>query len=108
VGNVASTAVKGLLWVLSAAVVLAAFGASMVWVTGWLFGAIMDGAHGWKDTLARGIGAVVGAPVVGISAGVVAGTIVGLPLYGLLRVLGVPDPLRRRPRRPQGPPSGPM
>jgi hypothetical protein len=100
--KVALIALKGLCWALSAVVVVAAFGASMVWVTGWLFGLIVDGGHGWKDTTARVFGALIAAPVAGIAAGVVAGVLVGAPLYGLLRLIGVHDPLRRRPRGAAG------
>ena len=85
-------------WALSAAIVVTAFGYTMVRVTGWLFALIVDGGHGWKDVLARVIGAVLAAPLVGISAGVVAGAVVAAPLYGLLRLIGVHDPLRRHRR----------
>jgi hypothetical protein len=87
-----------LCWALSAAIVVAAFGITMVRVTGWLFALIVDGGHGWKDVLARVIGAVLAAPLVGISAGLVAAVLVAAPLYGLLRLIGVTDPMRRRRR----------
>jgi hypothetical protein len=103
--KVALAALRGLCWALSAAVVVAAFGASMVWVTGWLFRIIVDGGHGWKDTTARVFGALIAAPVAGICAGVVAGALVGAPLYGLLRLIGVHDPLRRRQRKQPVPPA---
>jgi hypothetical protein len=88
-----------LCWALAAAIALGVFGAVLVWVTGWMFNLILDGAHGWKDTLGRVIGAVIAAPVVGIAAGATCALAIGAPLVALLRMMGVDDPLRRRARR---------
>ena len=96
--NAAVTALKGLCWLVSAAIAVAAFGVTMVWVTGWMWGVILNGAHGWKDTLGRGFGAIIAAPVAGLSAGMLAALVVGAPLYGLLRLIGAHDMVKRRPK----------
>lgn len=97
---------KALCWVLAAAIVLAVFGSAMVWVTGWLFNVILDGAHGWKDTLGRVIGALIAAPLAGVAAGATCAFVVGAPLVLLLKKMGVDDPLRRRSNRRNGPAPG--
>ena len=89
-------------WVVAAAIAFGAFGAAMVWVTGRMFNLILDGAHGWKDTLGRGIAAVLVAPAVGVGAGGACAFVIGAPLVLLLRKLGVDDPLQRGRRRAKG------
>jgi hypothetical protein len=92
-------------WLVAIALVVAAFGFTMVVVTRWMFDKITDGSKGFQDSLLRLFAAFIAGPIVGIAAGATCAVAVGVPAFFLLQKVGVVNPLRRK--HGLAPPAGP-